>query len=213
MLIRLADWCYRRRRLVVLGWLGALLGAYVLAGAFGGDYRQDYLQPGSESEAAADTLEERFPQAAGDTMQIVVHAEQGVTSAAAQATAEEVFDDVAGDPHVLAVASPYDEGGAAQISDDGRTAYADVALDRPADDFTPAEAKEIVAPVLAAGTDTVQVEAGARWPALPDRTGRVRGDRPAGRGPHPAPHLRLRGGHGPAFGHRGLRPGGRAGAR
>ena len=44
--------------------------------------------------------------------------------------------------------------------DDGRTAYANVALDRPADDSTPAEAKEIVAPVLAAGTDTVQVEAG-----------------------------------------------------
>ncbi len=160
MLIRLADWCYRRRRLVVVGWVGALLGAYLLAATFGGDYRQDYLQPGSESEAAADTLEERFPQAAGDTMQVVVHSEQGVTSPAAQAAAEEVLAVAADDAHVVAVASPYDEGGHAQISEDGRTAYADVALDRPADDFTPAEAKDIVSPILAAGTDALQVEAG-----------------------------------------------------
>ncbi len=160
MLVQLADWCYRRRRLVVLGWLGALVGAYFLAGAFGGDYRQDYLQPGSESEAAAHTLEERFPQAAGDTLQIVVHSDQGVTSAAAQAQAEEIFAVAARDPHVVAVASPYDEGGAEQVSEDGTTAYADVALDRSADEYTPAQAKDLVEPILAAGTDELQVETG-----------------------------------------------------
>ena len=77
MLVRLADWCYRRRRLVVAAWIVALLGSIALAGAFGGEPRQDYLQPGSESKAAADTLEASFPQAAGDTVQIVVHAEAG----------------------------------------------------------------------------------------------------------------------------------------
>ena len=51
MLVRLADWCYRNRRLVVLAWIAALVGAFALAGAFGGEYKQDYLQPGSESQA------------------------------------------------------------------------------------------------------------------------------------------------------------------
>jgi len=61
MLVRLADWCYRRRRLVVLLWVCALVGAFALAGAFGGEFKQNYLQPGSESKAASDTLTERFP--------------------------------------------------------------------------------------------------------------------------------------------------------
>ena len=39
MLVRLADWCYRSRRLVVVLWIAALLGAFALAGAFGGEYR------------------------------------------------------------------------------------------------------------------------------------------------------------------------------
>ena len=80
MLVRLADWCYRRRRLVVVAWIAALVGSFALAGAFGGEFRQDYLQPGSESKAASDTLEREFPQRAGDTVQIVVHSEAGVTS-------------------------------------------------------------------------------------------------------------------------------------
>ena len=78
MLVNLADWCFRRRRLVVLAWLGALAASFLLAGAFGGDFRQDYLQPGSESRAAADTLEDSFPQRSGDTVQIVLHSDDGV---------------------------------------------------------------------------------------------------------------------------------------
>jgi uncharacterized membrane protein YdfJ with MMPL/SSD domain len=42
-LVRLADWCYRRRRLVVLAWIAALVASFALAIAFGGELRQDYL--------------------------------------------------------------------------------------------------------------------------------------------------------------------------
>ena len=80
MLVRLADWCYRRRRLVVLAWVAALAGSFALASAFGGELRQDYLQPGSESKAASETLQESFPQRSGDTVQIVVRSDAGVTS-------------------------------------------------------------------------------------------------------------------------------------
>ncbi len=80
MLVRLADGCFRHRRLVVLAWVAALVGAFALAGAFGGEFKQDYLQPGSESQRVSNTLEDRFPQKAGDTMQVVVHSDTGVTT-------------------------------------------------------------------------------------------------------------------------------------
>ncbi len=166
MLVRLADWCYRRRRLVVVMWVAALVGSYGLASAFGGEFRQDYLQPGSESKAASDTLTEEFPAASGDTIQVVVHAETGVSSPAARTRAETVFADVAESDHVVGIASPFTAGGAHQISADGNTAYADVAVDKTANQFTADEAKALVEPVLAAGDDALQVEVGGAVAAL-----------------------------------------------
>ena len=107
MLVRLADWCYRKRRLVVVLWIVALVGSFVLGGAFGGDFRQDYLQPGSESKAAVEILTAKFPQKSGDTIQIVVHSDAGVASPAVKARAERLFADVAQVKHVVGVSSPF----------------------------------------------------------------------------------------------------------
>jgi RND superfamily putative drug exporter len=170
MLVALADWCHRRRRLVVVLWIAALMGAFALATAFGGEYEQDYLQPGSESKAASDTLRDRFPQQAGDTVQIVVHAETGVASGEAKVRAEGILAGVAENDHVVGVASPYANGGAAQISADGTTAYADVALDKTVNEYTPEEARELVEPVLAAGDDVLQVEVGGPVAGLSQTT-------------------------------------------
>ena len=60
----------------------------------------------------------------------------------------------------MGVASPFGEGGASQISQNGQTAYAVVALDKTADEYTPAQAKALIEPILAAGDDTLEVEAG-----------------------------------------------------
>ena len=166
MLVNLADWCFRRRRLVVLAWLGALAASFLLAGAFGGDFRQDYLQPGSESRAAADTLEETYPQRAGDTVQIVLHSDAGVTSPEVRARADELFADVAEDAHVVGIASPFAADGVAQVSQDGTTAYADVALDMTVDEYTPAQAAALVEPILAVADDSLQIEVGGPVAAL-----------------------------------------------
>jgi putative drug exporter of the RND superfamily len=158
MLVRLADWCYRTRHLVVVLWVAALVGAFALAAAWGGEFRQDYLQPGSESQAASDTLADRFPARAGDTIQIVLHSDVGIASPAIRARAETIFADVSTNEHVVSVASPFTA--ARQISPDGTTAYADVLLDQKGNEFTPAQAKALVDPVLAAGDDTLRVEVG-----------------------------------------------------
>jgi putative drug exporter of the RND superfamily len=166
MLVRLADWCYRRRRVVVVAWIAALVASFALASAFGGEFRQDYMQPGSESKAALDTLRQKFPQRSGDTVQIVIHAEAGVASREVMARAEKIFAGVKNNKHVVAVTSPFSPGGSQQISPDGKTAYADVALDKNDNEFTAGEAKELVKPVLNAGDDTLQVEMGGAVAAL-----------------------------------------------
>jgi RND superfamily putative drug exporter len=145
---------------VVLGWVAALVGAFALAGTFGGEFKQDYLQPGSESQHVAHTLQADFPQRAGDTMQVVVHSDTGVTSPDVVARVEAVLAEVAVAQHVVGVVSPFSADGAQQVSADARTAYANVALDRTADELTADEAAALVDPVLAAGDDTLQVEVG-----------------------------------------------------
>src|SRR5688500_14567721 len=109
MLVRLADWCHRSRRLVVVLWLAALLAGLALASAFGGESRQDYLHPGSESKAASQALEDNFPERSGDSVQVVLFAEGGVTSPAVEARAVGILDDIATNEHVVSVVSPFSE--------------------------------------------------------------------------------------------------------
>ena len=161
MLVRLADRCFRHRRLVVLAWVAALVGAFVLAGAFGGEFKQDYLQPGLRVAAGLEDAEGPTSRSAsGDTIQVVVHADDGVTSPEVEDRVESILADVADARHVVSVTSPFTPDGALQVSADATTAYADVALDKTADEFTPDEAAALVEPILAAGDDTLQVEVG-----------------------------------------------------
>jgi RND superfamily putative drug exporter len=160
MLVQLADWCYRRRRLVVVLWIAALVGSFALSSVFAGEFKQNYLQPGSDSKAASDTLTKNFPQRSGDTIQIVVHSAAGMSTPAVRARAEKIFGKVAGSKHVVGVVSPFTDVGSDQVSEDGTTAYADVALDMKDNEFTVREAKALVSPVLAAGDDVLQVAVG-----------------------------------------------------
>jgi putative drug exporter of the RND superfamily len=166
MLEQLADWCYRRRRLVVTGWLVALVMSSAAAAAWGGEFRQDYLQPGSESRTASGVLADRFPDRAGDSVQIVFHADDGVGSPGVRPRVERVLAEVAGSGQVVSVQGPFDRGGTGQVSVDGGTAYADVIVDRTATELTAAEANAIVEPVLAAGDDALRIEAGGPVAAL-----------------------------------------------
>jgi putative drug exporter of the RND superfamily len=160
MLVRLADACFRHRRLVVLAWVAALVGAFTLAGAFGGEFKQDYLQPGSESQQVSNTLKDRFPQRSGDTIQVVVHSDSGVTTPAVKDRFEAILADIADASHVVSITSPYSAAGVHQITGDATTAYADVVLEKTADEFTPDEAAALVTPIVEAGDDTLQVEVG-----------------------------------------------------
>src|ERR1700750_923447 len=70
-LARLADLAYRRRRLVLGIWIAALFAAFALVAVAGGEWSADYNTPGSQSKAAADALEQRFPARSPDTVDVV----------------------------------------------------------------------------------------------------------------------------------------------
>ncbi|PXY31058.1 MMPL family transporter [Prauserella muralis] len=129
---RLAAWSQRRRWLALGVWVLLLATITVTSQALGADYHDDHALPGTESQRVADTFAERAPARAGETVQLVVAADQGVTAVRDRVAG--LLDEVRALPHVQAVQSPYESRAA--ISRDGTIAYATVQLDpgAPAED-------------------------------------------------------------------------------
>jgi putative drug exporter of the RND superfamily len=94
-LARLADLAFRRRRAVVAVWVVGLIAAFAGAG-LAGDWSADYSTPGSESRAAADLLQERFPQNSPDTVDVVWQARDGAGTAAVRARIDRLASDANG---------------------------------------------------------------------------------------------------------------------
>ncbi|MEO7555834.1 MAG: MMPL family transporter [Acidimicrobiales bacterium] len=126
-MLQLADFCFRKRRLVLGAWVLVFLVMVVAGTAIKADHRADYQTPGAESKAAYKLLEQRFPQRQGDT-QIVFAGD--INDSAVKSEVEAVLATAAAQPHVAGVDSPYAASGARQISPDGKVAYANVNLDQ-----------------------------------------------------------------------------------
>jgi putative drug exporter of the RND superfamily len=124
---RVARVAYRRRGRAVLAWLAALMLAVGLSAAFAGEFTADYSAPNSDSRAALNLLEERFPAQSGDTIQVVVHAEDGVAAPATRDKVTGLLATLAEQPHVAGASDPYAVPG--NISPDGRTLIAELRLD------------------------------------------------------------------------------------
>jgi len=125
--VRIADFCYRRRRYVLLGWVVALVAVIVAGANLPAEHRANYQTPGAESSKAYDILGARFPARGGDSIQLVFGG--NISDPAVKAKIEAVMATAAAQPHVAGVVSPYSPEGASQISRDGTVAYADVNFD------------------------------------------------------------------------------------
>ncbi len=132
MLQRLASWCYRRRRTVVVAWIVALVAVSVIGSNVGSTFSQGFSLTDTESARAAQLLETRFPARAGDEGQIVFAHSGGVQDAAVETRMEQLFTDVAKVPGVTAVVSPYSADGAGQVARSSDIAYATVQFDKQA---------------------------------------------------------------------------------
>lgn len=162
----------RHRLLTVLIWLLALGGTAAAAGSAGAAFSNDYEVPGTESGKAHDLLRAGFPGQGGDTGTIVWRTpeQQTARTPGVEQRMTRALDAVAALPGVGSVAGPYGPGpdSAARISADGRTAYAVVTFDRPADAVPKAQAKAVVDAAKNPATESggLRVELGGRAVAL-----------------------------------------------
>jgi RND superfamily putative drug exporter len=145
-LTRLARLCFQHRRRVVAGWLAALVLLLVVGRAVGGDFNSDFNLPGTDSQAAVSLLTASFPSASGEGDQIVVEAKGGgdVRSPAVRKAFGEALGRVAKVPGVERVGSPFAKGGAAQISKDGKIAFATVSWKMVPAKVTEADGKALI---------------------------------------------------------------------
>jgi hypothetical protein len=75
---RIARWATRHRRLALAGWVAVLVAVSALSSGVGASWRNDFSLPGTESQRVADLFEDRGAEQAGDTLQVVVQAPDGV---------------------------------------------------------------------------------------------------------------------------------------
>jgi RND superfamily putative drug exporter len=155
----LASWCVRRRKIVLLLWLAALVGTILISNSVGTAYSNSFSLPNTESTKALNLLQSAAPKVAGDREQIVFHTTNGaaVTDPSVEAVVTTMLDKVRGVPHVSNIVSPYDAGGSAQISADGRTGFATVTFDTQEQYISTSLAKKFVATAQTANGPDLQV--------------------------------------------------------
>jgi RND superfamily putative drug exporter len=162
VLQRVAQFSYRRRRLILLLWIGALIGVNLIGSSIGSAYSQSFSLPGTESQRATDLLQARFPARAGDSGQIVFATPAGVRTPAVEARMTRVFASVAQVPGVTTVESPYTVVGARQISKDGTVAYATVDFAKTGNEIPARTTDAVENRAVAARGDGLRVELGGQ---------------------------------------------------
>ncbi|WP_158863521.1 MMPL family transporter [Leifsonia sp. AG29] len=130
LLYSVGRWAYRARALVLVIWIGllALLGAGAVFLNQGTD--NSFSIPGTESQAALDTLSRTFPQVSGTSAQIVVVAPEGSTvdAPAIRKPVEAAVASIGRIPGVSGTTSPYSSQVKDLISSDRSAAIITVQL-------------------------------------------------------------------------------------
>src|SRR5947208_2773734 len=117
----LAGWSVRHRRLVVAGWLVALISLVGISQSIGSSYKDSFSLEGTQSFEAQTLLERVAPKASGDREQIVVAVKQGkLTDPAVRSQVEAMLTKVAALGYVASVASPYRSAGTAKTATSGQ---------------------------------------------------------------------------------------------
>jgi putative drug exporter of the RND superfamily len=124
MLPRLADFTFRRRRLVLAGWVVALVAIIAAGSALRGEWSADYSTPGSESKAAVDLLDDRFPERSANSVDVVWQAGAGAQAPAVRERMDAFLRDAAA---LEGVGDPVPAAGA-EVSRDGTIAVARLPL-------------------------------------------------------------------------------------
>src|SRR5258708_28694444 len=141
----IAGWCFRHRFAVLAGWVLVLVGLGTLSQAVKSNSNNSFSLPGPGSTTAQELLAKTSPAQAGDSDTMVWQVSHGtVRDRAVTARISSMLRTVATMPEVEGVVSPYGPRGSAQVSRNGRIAYAVVNFTRQSNDIATADITRVV---------------------------------------------------------------------
>jgi len=159
----IARWCFRHRFIVIGIWIIALVICGGLTKAIGDNYSNSFSLPSTDSTKALDLLQTVSKTASGDTDTIVWKVSSGsVRSSAIEQRINTMLQKVAKVPQVASITNPYTPAGVAQISKDGKTAYADVNFSKDVQSLNKQNVKTVISTAQAAQTNDLEVELGGQ---------------------------------------------------
>ncbi|MGW0568686.1 MULTISPECIES: MMPL family transporter [Streptomyces] len=159
----MARWCYRHRLVVLILWVGALLGLGFAGSAAGTNYADTFTLPNTDSTRAYDLMEKAFPERSGDTDTVVWKVDGGTAKdASVRSRIEPALEEIGRMKGVGEVSSPYAAEGAAQISGNGRIAYAQITFTEQANGVPKALVEDVVETAQDAERAGLQVELGGQ---------------------------------------------------
>jgi putative drug exporter of the RND superfamily len=128
LLYRVGNFAGRHPWRVVAVWIFLAGAVVMLNSSRGGQYDETFTLPGSESQAASDAIQERFPQKTLYSSNVILHSDVDLTAPATKRAVAQAVEKLSTGPHVIAVTSPYDPRGPT-VSADGRTAIVTLSFD------------------------------------------------------------------------------------
>jgi putative drug exporter of the RND superfamily len=159
----IARWCFRHRFAAIATWVLVLVGLGALSQAVKSDYNNSFSLPGTGSTTAQQLLAKAIPAQAGDSDTIVWQVSHGtVRDTTVTTRMSRALKQIATMPEVAAVVSPYGPHGAAQISRDGRTAYATVNFTKQANNLGKADITRVIDAAEAARAPGLNVQIGGQ---------------------------------------------------
>jgi uncharacterized membrane protein YdfJ with MMPL/SSD domain len=162
LLYRLGALCARRALVVVLVWACVVAGVGAAWLTLGARTSNDIRLPGTETQAATDFLAREFAPQQNGQSPVVFHLAQGsLAEPAAKRAVLESIRRMRALPHVTSVTGPFQRGARSMLlSEDEKTAVAQVLLDVNGGQVTRALASDVVAAAQPARDAGIQVEAG-----------------------------------------------------
>jgi RND superfamily putative drug exporter len=139
----LADVAHKRRWVVLIIWLMAIVGVGGAAKSAGTAFSSSFQLPDTESSRVQEILAKEFPAQRGDSTQIVIESTGNLTSPENQATIERLMVEVGKSPIVESIDSPYDSRFAA-LSPDQSIGFATVHFNDTAQELPKEEIKKVV---------------------------------------------------------------------
>lgn len=161
-LYALGGACARRPWAVLGIWIVLLVGVVFGAKAIGQSLNDNLTLPGTDSQAATDLLNDKFPDQANGSVPVVFVAPDGkkVEDSPFKKQIEDVVDRYEKDSAVNSVVSPFSKAGSSQVSSDHSTAYAALSLNIKSSDLTEDDAQAILDKATPAAKHGLQVSIG-----------------------------------------------------